>query len=262
MSYSETVARQTFKELSPIQQQEYLGADVFIGNPFLCMSALKNYDLRFDYTPYNGGLVSLSYFYKDVTSPIEYIQRVANFTFKYPVNYPHGELSGYEIEVRQQMGRFWDTLEGLSVGFNTTFIQSEVTLPSSEVTLFEGLGAPMTSRDMVEAPEYLYNLNLTYDMENGTQLGLFYTVTGDTLKAGAGQSKGKFVPNVYQTEYGSLNLSLTQSIGEHWKMVMQVKNLTNPKIQEVYRSSYIPSDLVKTSYRKGIDFSVSLGYSF
>jgi len=34
-SYSQTVAHQTFKELTPIQQQEYLGGPVFIGNPDL-----------------------------------------------------------------------------------------------------------------------------------------------------------------------------------------------------------------------------------
>ena len=32
-SYTETVARQTFKELSPILQQEFLGGPIFIGNP-------------------------------------------------------------------------------------------------------------------------------------------------------------------------------------------------------------------------------------
>ncbi len=48
-SYSETVARQTFKELTPIQQMEYLGGDVFVGFPGLKMSSIKNYDLRLDY---------------------------------------------------------------------------------------------------------------------------------------------------------------------------------------------------------------------
>ena len=57
-SYTETVARQTFKELTPIVQQEYLGSPVFIGNPELGMSALKNYDLRCDIETGEGGLIS------------------------------------------------------------------------------------------------------------------------------------------------------------------------------------------------------------
>jgi outer membrane receptor protein involved in Fe transport len=264
-SYSETVARQTFKELTPIIQQEFLGGDVFIGNPSLAMSALKNYDLRLDYTPYDGGLVSLSYFYKDITDPIEYVQRNAGFTYTTPMNYPQGELSGYEIEVRQRMGRFWDELEGFSVGANATIIDSEVKLPADEAAGFNqpNIMAPMSTRDMTNAPEYLYNFFLTYDLQQfGTQLGLFYTVNGDTLVAGAGQSNGRYIPNVYQEEYGTLNLSLLQKIGKNCNLTFQVKNLLDPKIESVYRSEYIGDDITKTSYRKGIEFSISLSAKF
>ena len=267
-SYSETVARQTFKELTPIQQQEYLGGDVFIGNPYLQMSALKNYDLRLDYTPYEGGLLSLSYFFKDVKNPIEYVQRIVNFPFTTAVNYPEGQLSGYEIEARQKLGRFWDKLDGLSAGANATFIDSEVTLPKEEAAQFEqpNIKAPMSKRDMTNAPEYLYNLYLTYEMGKlgltGTELALFYTVQGDTLIAGAGQSNGKFVPNVYAKESGTLNMSLSQKFGDNWKLQLQAKNLLDPAIETVYRSEYIDSDMTKTSYKKGREFSISLSATF
>ena len=66
----------------------------------------------------------------------------------------------------------------------------------------------MTTRDMTNAPEHLYNLYLTYDIAAaGTQFALFYTVQGDTLVAGAGQSHGNFVPSVYAKEYDTLNLT-------------------------------------------------------
>jgi outer membrane receptor protein involved in Fe transport len=265
-SYSETVARQTFKELTPILQQEFLGGPIFIGNPDLRMSALENYDLRLDYTPYEGGLVSASWFKKDVEDPIEYVQRVALFTFTTPVNYPRGELSGFELEVRQHMGQFWNPLQGLSLGANATFIDSEVTLPDDEAALFEAPNvlAPMPTRDMTGAPEHLYNLYLTYDLERtGTQFALFYTVQGDTLVTGAGvSSTGQFVPNVYALEYGTLNLSLSQKIGEHFKLQFQAKNLTNPEIEEVYRSEFIGSDVTRTSYTRGIEFSIGLSAEF
>jgi len=264
-SYSETVARQTFKELTPIQQMDFLGGDVFIGNPSLQMSALKNYDLRFDYAPYAGGLVSLSYFYKDIKDPIEYVQRVADFVYTTSVNYPKGELSGFEIEVRQKMSRFWDELEGLSVGANATFIDSEVTLPQDEAEEFNqpNIMAPMSKRDMTDAPEHLYNIFLTHDLGRpNIQLGLFYTVKGDTLVAGAGQSSGKYVPNVYAKEYGTLNFNASYKIKDNCKLKFQAKNLINPKIEEVYRSEYIGSDVTKTSYRRGIDLSISMEYLF
>ncbi len=262
-SYSETVARQTFKELSPIMQQDYLGGDVFIGYNNLEMSSLKNYDLRFDYTPYDGGLLSFSYFYKDVTDPIEYVQMNAGFTYTTPMNYPEGRLEGYEVELRQDLGRFWDNFNGFSVGANATLIDSEVTLPKTES---EALAAPnlqvdMTERDMTNTPEHLYNFFATYDIdETKTRLGLFYTIRGDTLVAGAGQSGGNFIPSVYETEYGSLNFSLSQKLGEIWTLGFKAKNLLDPEIESVYR--YGGSDTTKTSYTKGMEFSISLSAAF
>ncbi len=263
-SYSETVARQTFKELTPIQQQEFLGGDVFIGNPDLKMSALENYDLRLDYTPYEGGLVSVSYFYKKIEEPIEYVQRNAQFTYTTPINYPEGELSGWEFEIRQKMERFWDRLEGLSIGANATIIDSEVTLPEDEIDKLNqpNIMAPMTTRHMTNAPEHLYNLFLTYDIDDKTQFGLFYTVRGDTLIAGAGQANGRYIPNVYETEYGTLNLSLSRKLSENGTLKFQAKNLLDPKIESVYRSRYIGGDVTKTSYRKGMEFSLSYSQRF
>ncbi len=267
-SYSETVARQTFRELSPIIQQEFLGGDVFIGNPNLQMSDVENYDLRLDYNPYPGGLVSVSWFKKDITNPIEYVQRVVDFGYTTPVNYPEGELSGWEFELKQQMGELLGFLEGLTLGGNATFIESEVTVSPEEQELFAStqIQAPIEKRDMTNAPEHLYNVYFVYAMDKiglkGTKASLFYTVRGDTLVAGAGAADGRFVPSVYETEFGTLNATLSQKIGEAVEIKFQAKNILNPDIETVYRSEFIESDVVKTSYKKGIDFSLGVSATF
>jgi len=181
------------------------------------------------------------------------------------VNYPEGTLSGYEIELRQKMEYIWDALKGLSLGANATFIDTEVILPDDEAAELaqSSIQAPMPKRDMTNAPNHLYNFFLTYDLERtGTEFGIFYTIRGDTLIAGAGQSNGSFIPNVYEKEYGTLNLSLSQKFGENWNLRFQAKNLLNPEIETVYRSRYIGDDVTKTSYRKGMDFSISVSASF
>jgi TonB-dependent receptor len=260
-SYGETVARQTFKELTPIIQQEFLGGPIFIGNPDLQMSAVQNYDLRVDYVPYDGGLLSASWFYKDISDPIEYVQRLAGFTFTTPVNYPKGWLSGWELEARQNIGHFFEGWEGLSIGANGTLINSEVTLPADEAAQFSApnIMAPMSTRDMTGAPEYLYNLYMTYQWEDtGTQIGLFYTVNGPTLLAGAGTSDGNFVPSIYAESYGTLNLTVSQQLGKFFQLQFQAKNLTNPEIQTVYSSPYIGADVLRTSYTAGIELTIGL----
>jgi TonB-dependent receptor len=264
-AYNETIARQTFKELTPILQSEFLGGDVFIGNPELQMSAVKNYDLRADWVPYDGGLLSASFFHKSLKDPIEYVQRLGTFDYTTAVNYPEGELTGFEFEVRQDLGHFWEPLKGLTAGANVTLIDSKVTLPDDEAAAFADptILAPMTSRDMTNAPEYLYNLFFTYDVEaTGTQIGLFYTVQGDTLLAGAGAATGFLVPSIYARAYGTLNFSLTQKLGDVFKLQFQAKNLTNPEIETVYRSKYIGDDVLNTSYTQGIDLSLTLSAEF
>jgi hypothetical protein len=116
---------------------------------------------------------------------------------------------------------------------------------------------------MTDAPDYLYNLFITYDIEpTQTQLAFFYTVQGDTLVTGAGTSDSNYVPDVYATPFGTLNLSLRQRLGEYFTLTVQAKNLTNPAIQTVYRSDLIEEDVLRTSFTRGIDVSVSLGASF
>ncbi|MCB9886674.1 MAG: TonB-dependent receptor [Planctomycetes bacterium] len=261
MSYSETIARQTFKELTPILQQEYAGGPIFIGNPDLQMSQMHNYDVRLDYAPYEGSLLSTSFFHKDIDGPIEYVQRISSFDYTTPVNYPTGDLQGWEFEARQGLGRLWGVLDGVGVGANATFLHSKVELPEDEQLAFSDpqIGVPTSSRAMTDAPDHLYNFFVTWDVAaTGTQLGLFYTITGDTLIAGAGESNGRFVPSVYATETDRLNFSLSQALGRGVSLQFQAKNLTDPDIQTTYRGETIGPDVVKTSYREGIDYTLSI----
>jgi outer membrane receptor protein involved in Fe transport len=268
-SYSETVARQTFKELTPIVQQEYLGAPIFIGNPELQMSAIENYDLRADWAPEPGTLLSGSWFHKTIEDPIEYVQKItSSFNFTTAQNYPEGTLTGFEIEARQELGRLIEPLAKLgtwNLGANATLIDSNVKLPQDEIDDFNdpGILAPTTERDMTNAPEYLFNLYLAYDYaRTGTQLALFYTIQGDTLIEGAGVSGQNYVPDVYALSFDTLNFTLTQKLGKHFLLQFQAKNLTNPAIDSVYRSPYIGADVLKTRESYGIDLSLAIGAKF
>ena len=110
---------------------------------------------------------------------------------------------------------FADSMKCISIGGNATFIDSEVTLPESERENLANAGVETTTRDMLGAPEYLYNIYLTYDYERlDSQIGLFYTVKGDTLAVGAGNRNGHYVPDVYATEFGTLNLSVSKKTRE------------------------------------------------
>lgn len=264
-AYSQTIARPTFRELTVVRDLEFLGSTPFFGNDSLQLSSLNNYDFRADYRPTPGGLISFSLFYKEITDPIEYISITGDSiqpgTYIVPINFPDGTILGGELEIRQDIGELYPELTGLSIGANGTIIESEVSIPTAQQT------APLgeSSRPMLNAPEMLLNLFAVYrNVDTGTELGLFYTVRGDTLVAGASAtptSTGNFAPNVFETEFDTLNFTFAQKLGEHLKFKFSAKNLTDPSIQRVYRSSITP-ETVQSSYSKGISLSVSLSASF
>jgi outer membrane receptor for ferrienterochelin and colicin len=116
---------------------------------------------------------------------------------------------------------------------------------------------------MSNAPEHLYNIFMTYEWERlKANFNVFYTVKGDTLVAGAGEAGGNFIPSVYEKEYGTLNMSVSKKISEHGKVTFQVKNILNPAIQSVYRASVLPEDKIKTSFKKGVDYSLSVNFNW
>lgn len=261
-AYNQTVARQTFKELTPIFQQEFLGGPVFVGDPSLEMSAVENYDVRVDWVPEEGTLLSASWFRKDITNPIEYVEKLAQYNFTTAVNYPSGELEGVEVEARQQLGNLWKPLDGLGLGANATWIDASVLRPESELDEFEALQGfrPSASRDMTNAPEFLYNAFATWDIEaTKTSFGFFYTVTGDALVQGPGPSNSFFVPATYETRYEQASVTLSQALGKGVRLTLGGRNLTNALRREVYRSEYLESDVTRRSYTEGIEWSLSIG---
>ena len=198
-------------------------------------------------------------------------RQVVLFDFTSVTNYPKGKLSGVELETRQDLGRFWREARGITVGANATFIRSRVDLPQEEIDNFvdftdvvgNEIDYVITSRDMVFSPEHLYNLFLTYEMQDlDAELGIFYTLTGDTLLEGATAEAENFVPNVYAKQFGTLNLSYQQRISDGVVLRIQAKNITNPAIDTVYRFDQFETDnQIKSTFTRGVEFSLGVSVS-
>jgi len=266
-AFSKTIARQTFKELSPIIQQEYLGGPIFIGNPTLTMSDVVNYDLRADWTPYDGGLFSASWFRKRVVSPIEYVNRgTPSFTYTTPENFPVAWLEGFEVEARQNLGDLWEPLRAITIGGNASFIDSAARFPDQSVEQFadSSIGLDLQTTDMTGAPSYLYNLYATLGLrETGTDVGIFWTAQGDTLIAAASvNGNQQFVPSIYASPVATLNFTVTQQLFDHFQIFFKAKNLNNPEIRTVYRTPDGRNEVLNTSYTSGIDYSIGIAARF
>jgi hypothetical protein len=96
-------------------------------------------------------------------------------------------------------------------------------------------------------------------------MALFYTIRGDTLVTGTGvvdaEANRNIIPDIYETEYGTLNFSISQKMGEIWVLKFQAKNLLDPEIESVYRDP-IDGDIRHSSYTKGLEFAIGLSATF
>jgi outer membrane receptor protein involved in Fe transport len=70
-SWSKSVSRPEFRELSPVLFPEPRTFRSLVGNPDLVESKIKNYDLRWEWFFAPAELVSFGLFYKSLDKPIE-----------------------------------------------------------------------------------------------------------------------------------------------------------------------------------------------
>jgi TonB-dependent receptor len=255
-AWSQTLARPSFKEMGPVVTQDFSDSTIFIGNPFLKLSSVNNYDFRAEYFPRAGEVLAASLFYKDLKRPIEQVIFALGQTqfFKYENN-PEAQIWGLEVEARKRLDQLNPLLKNFSINFNFTYIQSQVTLTQQQTSEREIRGFPGT-RPLQGQPLYIINSGLSYDdQELGFYAGLFYNVTGPLLYAA-----GLELPDIYEQPAPTLDFNLTQSLADQWKMTFRGKNLLNPIVRQTI--TYAGTEYDFLSYTKGFDLSLSVTYGF
>ncbi len=282
--WSKTIGRPTFKEITPVAQQDYVGGAQFAGNPDLRISTLKNYDLRLEWTPGEGRTYSVSGFYKDITDPIDYSQRPAagSMPFTIPFNYSTGEVLGAEFEIRENLNIFSDWLEKtrigkgfgwlthVSLGSNFTWLDATVEIPDRDVEkISEWIRLAgknpddfdVSERRMKNQPEYIVNLYAVYDNDRtGTSMGLFWNRKGETLVAGEDGNGGHYIANLVEKPHDSLNFSFSRRLRYEIDLSLKVENILNPKIKTAWQSDYIPEEELASTYTEGVSISFGLSW--
>ena len=264
LSWSRTIARPTFRELAPVATEEFLAGDEFLGEPRLKLSGITNYDARWEWFPRPGEVLAASLFYKELTDPIEYVSfGASNRSFVQPTNYDEGTARGFEIEARTGLDVLWKSLKGLAAGVNLSVIDSEVTVPEHERTGLElNYGLGQASRRLLGQPEYVLNLNVTYDNDDlGFSAGLFYNVTGETLITGAASGNTGGIPDAHALTYATLDLTASKKFGKGLALGLKAQNLFAGSKGSEWRT---PANevAIRTDRPTARTFGLSLGYKW
>jgi len=166
---SKTVARPDFRELAPFSFYDFNLSSAVVGNDTLKSSDITNVDLRFEYYPSGGQIISTSVFFKDFNNPIEntvFFGGSGSRTYTYR-NVENAVDYGIELE--------WKTkLNVLDSVFNTKFFGgfnyfANLTLVKSEVDLSNVAGTVTEEekyRPMQGQSPYIINTGLIYYNED------------------------------------------------------------------------------------------------
>lgn len=176
-AYSTTMVRPDFRETSYFQLYDaYL--DAFISGWNVVSTKIKNYDLRYEWYPSAGEIISVSAFYKDFDKPLELVdQPVSGGSSKSRFlrfqNQDRATNKGIEVEFRKSLGFIADKqwLRDLTVFGNGTWTKSKVYAVSYRVTtedqgksfLLIEEAIPGVNRPLYGQSPWLINAGINYN---------------------------------------------------------------------------------------------------
>lgn len=281
-SYSRTIARPSFRELSfaqildPVSDRRFNGGLFPVGcnqngencswNGNLHETRIHNFDLRWEQFYKRNQLLSFSLFYKSFDDPIELIRlRSSPTSSEYqPRNVGYGQVYGAEFEVRKSLNFLSPALTNFGFNSNVTVVESIVQMTKEEFQArkrYQKEGQTIDDqRQMAGQAPYIVNAGLTYENPKlSFDTGLYYNVKGKTLVLVGG---GLF-PDAYSEPFHSLSFSLNKSFGsdDQYSFSLNVSNILGDSRQEYYKA-YRSDQQPYSTFDPHRSVSLSFKYSF
>jgi hypothetical protein len=279
LSFSKTIARPSFKELSYAEIFDPITGRTFVGGLFrdandlagveywdgnLRSTDIYNLDLRWEFFHNYGQTISAGVFYKIFQDPIEIVQYATQTGAFQPRNVGDGNVMGAEVEIRQSLGFLGISLEQLSIAGNITVADSRIKLSKTEYE-----SRVENARTGQEVSEYrkmagqsplIINFGFIYDGgSNGFwesfEAGVFYNVQSRTLQYVGIVDR----PDIYLEPFHSLNFNASKTFGseDKWKLGLKASNLLNQNKESIY-ISYMADNQYFSRLNPGTTFQLSL----
>lgn len=245
VSVSRTLARPEYRELVPIKSRDVLNGDDLEGNPDLQRTRIQNADVRWEWYPASGEVVSVGVFAKRFDDPIERVYRAAGASSRFIgyVNAEQAENYGVEVELRKGLGFLHGALDPFSVFSNVTLMRSEIDLGANRAA------ATNPERRMVGQAPYIVNLGLAYASQSGrTSATLLFNQVGERIEA-AGDLP---LPDVVQRPRHVLDFSLRFPVFSAVSARLDARNL----LDEPYETRQ--GSVTRESWRAGRVFQMGL----
>jgi outer membrane receptor protein involved in Fe transport len=130
LAYSKTMSRADFRERSRFMYYEFRERNIYRGASRLDDATITNVDLRYEWYPGPGEVISVSAFYKKFASPVEQIAaRSSGGLLFFYFNLRSSENKGFEVDFRKSLGfinRTSDILKNIFISGNASIMKSNV----------------------------------------------------------------------------------------------------------------------------------------
>ena len=261
-SVSRTVARPEFREIAEFAFFDYELNYGVLGDTLLRRSSIMNYDLRYEFYPKAGELLSFGAFYKDFIDPIELrLDPSSNADIRryFYSNAIGARTIGFEVEARKSLDFVSESLKDFTLFGNYTYIRSQVRFND----LSAGNKEVSADRPLQGQSPYLLNLGLQYTsaLFNASVL---YIRVGERLSL-VGNSE---FPNIFERPRNLLDLQVsTKVLQKKGELKLNVSDLINNPIYH-YENVDEPTafkegtDRLFFAYRPGTTVTLSFTYDF
>jgi outer membrane receptor protein involved in Fe transport len=250
VSYSRTVSRPDFRELSPFDFNNVLGGFVTVGNANLRRAAINNYDVRWEMFLAGNQLIAASAFVKTFKDPIEQTVIVSNDLRQSFINAKGARNYGFELEFRYNLETLSQAFREFSLSSNFTFVDSNIEIRPEDAQLLTTRIRPLLGQ-----ARYVFNGTLQWARSRWH--------SDARLMANYVSSKisdlGTYgVPDIYQQPNTTLDFVYQYQVGERgqWSYRFEAENLTNNDFH------WTQGSFTQREYRLGRTFQIGLTYSF
>lgn len=245
VSYSETVSRPEFRELSRAPFTDPLLDLETIGNPLLKPAKIQHLDARFEHYYSDVESMSIALFLKEFDNPIERIQVPGTGNLVSFANAESARNYGVELDYSRSLSAYSAHLLNWYLGFNYAYINSTVSLgDANDIQTNQ-------SRPLQGQSPHVGNVQLGY-RKDGLEATLLYNVFGPRIS-----QVGIFgAPDIEERPFHQVDFNLRYPLNDAWTLKLKVRNLLDPKVE------FAQGDEITRSFRRGRELSLGLDWAF
>ncbi|HYD22622.1 MAG TPA: outer membrane beta-barrel protein, partial [Flavipsychrobacter sp.] len=268
LSGSRTVNRPEFREIAPFEFTDFENNWIVNGNRNLERANITNADLRYEYYPSPGEVITVGAFYKYFSNPIENVMnsQTNNDAFKFTYgNAKSAQAFGAELDLRKNLSFISDKtewLENVIAGANVTYVNSRVDVRN----LYLAAAADtIGDRPLQGQSPFLLNFSMLYTAPKaGLSVSALYNRIGDRIfVVGTDQFK-----STWEKGRDVIDLQISKRVLKNkGEVKLTVSDLLNQST--VFYWDYDKKfgynetgDRVFQSYKFGTTFNVGFTYNF